>query len=154
MPLRKSLKEFNNQKLELEVFGTTQNLTLTASLLKLLNVDTETVFSMLSASKESSDSNDKAVLIVDSILTLTNKIELEKVVPVLKELVSKVYIDGKVIDFDDFFSGDNELLVQVLMWVVEENRFFGKSFISKMQTAAEGIKQDSLKTASEEQIQN
>jgi hypothetical protein len=150
--LRTSQKTIDGFDLELEVFGTTQNLTLTASFLKLLKVDTETVFAMLNA--KDGDQTEKTVLMIDTILSLINKIDLETVFPVLKDLVSKVKHNNITIDFDEFFAGDNELLAKVIMWVTEENRFFGKSFISKMQTLATEIKQENLKKLSEEQTQS
>ena len=64
--LRTSQKTINELDLELEVFGTTQNLTLTASFLKLLKVDTETVFAMLNAKDEGK--TEKTSLMIETIL--------------------------------------------------------------------------------------
>lgn len=59
-------------------------------------------------------------------LHLCSRLDEERVLKIVKDLCAELYADGKKVVFDDYFSGQLDVLLLVLEWLFKEN--FGSFF--------------------------
>lgn len=62
------------------------------------------------------------VMFTEMALHLASRMEEEKMFQLVKDLTGDLYVDGKKVNFDDYFAGEKmgELLL-VLQWLMKEN---------------------------------
>lgn len=59
-------------------------------------------------------------------LHLCSRLDEDRVLKIVKDLCNDLYADGKKATFDDYFSGQLDVLILVLEWLFKEN--FGSFF--------------------------
>lgn len=138
--LRTESKTIEGKKFIVAVFPGLQGLRIKGRLVKLIGPALGGVAAGLTIVKgktvmESDVKISKPEAIGKAIMGLTDRLDDESVIQLIMDLVAFTQIDGRPIDeavFNLEFAGNYMVLYQVLFFVIETNRFFGKGNIGNM----------------------
>ena len=120
-------KEIDGHLYEVDLFTTTEGLKVWIRLQKIVG-------SGFAGLLEGAGGDEKEQALASAVGSLVGAMDEDSTIELIKKLCSRLKRDGQSVlaDYDMFFRGKYLTLGKVLMFVIEENFFFGKDILQEL----------------------
>jgi hypothetical protein len=131
-------KTIDNKIYTIELFTTTKGIQIAAEIFKLIGPSAGNMVDSMKA--EAEFSLDNQYIFTTVIQLLVDRLGEADVAAFVQALVSGVQCNGKPIDYETHFRGNYPLLVELIIWTLQEN-YKGSftSLLKKMMPELEGV---------------